>query len=122
MYGFMRGGCVLQSVLMHVKSAAACHARVVWNCLQLVCPRILPLLLLPQGTAVLKGNFDIKSLELVLSTLQVGHCFVMFGYVLCPCKHTGDLAAHRMWLHTVVAACQCECDRGVFLGLCPLAA
>jgi hypothetical protein len=33
---------------------------------------LLLLLLLLQGTAVLKGNFDVKSLELVLSTLQVG--------------------------------------------------
>jgi hypothetical protein len=44
-----------------------------WVCTQLRCfLLLLLLLLLLQGTAVLKGNFDIKSLELVLSTLQVG--------------------------------------------------
>jgi hypothetical protein len=55
------------------------------------------LLLLLQGTAVLKGNFDIKSLELVLSTLQVG-CHVMClpvpsnTHVVRP--PTTDLALH----------------------------
>jgi hypothetical protein len=44
---------------------------------------VLLLLLLLQGTAVLKGNFDIKSLELVLSTLQVRCTPVQVLYPVC---------------------------------------